>query len=156
MSKLDLVGKYGYFKMVLGMTRIMVEQMPDEQVHFRPTESVRTFSEIATHMYTFLVEAAETVQRGRHESVASPELRDRGELLRYMDEQVTRFFAIFDEMTDEQLAANVEAYGTSFAGEQFLNFAYDEHWHHRGQLTVYLRMCGIEPVMIYDYGRVTG
>jgi uncharacterized damage-inducible protein DinB len=35
---------------------------------------------------------------------------------------------------------------------QYFNFAYDEHWHHRGQLYSYLRLLGKEPPMLYDYG----
>mgnify|MGYP003381101304 CR=1 FL=1 len=46
---------------------------------------------------------------------------------------------------------SIAAYGQEFAGWQFITFAYDEHWHHRGQFTVYLRLCGITPLMIYDY-----
>ena len=34
---------------------------------------------------------------------------------------------------------------------QYLVFAYDEHWHHRGQLYTYLRLLGKEPPMLYDY-----
>src|SRR3979411_1211327 len=35
---------------------------------------------------------------------------------------------------------------------QYFTFAYDEHWHHRGQLYTYLRLLGKEPPMLYDYG----
>ena len=34
---------------------------------------------------------------------------------------------------------------------QYFLFAYDEHWHHRGQLYVYLRLLGKEPPNLYDY-----
>ena len=34
---------------------------------------------------------------------------------------------------------------------EYLEFAYDEHWHHRGQLYTYLRLLGKEPPMLYDY-----
>ena len=91
MPKVDQVAKFGYFKMVLGMTRLLVEQMPDEKVAFRPADDVRTFAEVVSHMYTFLVEAAETVRTGVHESLDDPNLKTRDEMLQYMDEQVGRF-----------------------------------------------------------------
>ena len=34
---------------------------------------------------------------------------------------------------------------------QYFAFAYDEHWHHRGQLYTYLRLLDKEPPMLYDY-----
>ena len=39
----------------------------------------------------------------------------------------------------------------AFTKWQYFNFAYDEHWHHRGQLYSYLRLLGKEPPMLYDY-----
>ena len=66
------------------------------------------------------------------------------------------FFEIWDQITDDDLSRTVEAYGTSFPAVDFLGFTYDEHWHHRGQFTVYLRLRGVEPIMIYDYGRLHG
>jgi uncharacterized damage-inducible protein DinB len=60
----------------------------------------------------------------------------------------------FEALTEAQVQGTIAAYGAEFRGWQYLGFAYDEHWHHRGQLTVYLRLLGIEPVMIYDYGRL--
>jgi uncharacterized damage-inducible protein DinB len=54
-------------------------------------------------------------------------------------------------LTDEQIGRPVEASYGSFPGWQFYQFAYDEHWHHRGQLYTYLRLLGKEPPMLYDY-----
>ena len=149
-----LEGKYGYFRMVLGMTRELVRQWPEGELDFRPVPEVRSARQIMAHMYSFLVEAAESVKRGRHETLVDPTLGSKAEILSYMDRQVERFYELWEGITDDELRGTVAAYGTTFPGAQFLEFAYDEHWHHRGQLTVYLRMCGVEPVMIYDYARL--
>lgn len=146
--------KYSYFRMVLGMTRELVQQWPDAKLDFRPVPEVRSAIEILNHMYSFLVEGMETVKNGLHEKHTEPTLGSKEELLAYMDVQVDRFYEMWAELTDQDLLATIEAYGTTFQGHQFLEFTYDEHWHHRGQLTVYLRMCGVEPLMIYDYGRL--
>lgn len=34
---------------------------------------------------------------------------------------------------------------------QYLVFASDEHWHHRGPLCTNICDCGREPPMLYDY-----
>lgn len=151
-----LTGKYEYFRMVLGMTRRMVEQWPADRIGFRPVPEVRSAAEILTHMYTFLVEGAVTVKAGRHEKQEEPTLGSKDEVLRFMDAQVAQFYALWAELGDTELERTIEAYGTEFVASDFLGFVYDEHWHHRGQLTVYLRMCGVEPLMIYDYGSLAG
>ena len=40
----------------------------------------------------------------------------------------------------------------SAACDYLMLMAYDEHWHHRGQLYTHLRLLGKEPPMLYDYG----
>ncbi|MEO8131483.1 MAG: DinB family protein [Bryobacteraceae bacterium] len=57
----------------------------------------------------------------------------------------------FAAVTEDHLAAQVESPFGTFAGWQFFNFAYDEHWHHRGQLYTYIRLIGKEPPMLYSY-----
>ena len=54
-------------------------------------------------------------------------------------------------LTDEDLARQLEAPYGVFPVWQYFAFAYDEHWHHRGQLYTYARLLGKEPPMLYDY-----
>ncbi|MFN8548719.1 MAG: DinB family protein [Candidatus Eisenbacteria bacterium] len=156
MTKQQLEPMYGYFKMVLGMTRKLVEQFPEDKMQFRPVAECRTVAELVGHLYGFLVDAQLTAQKG--EQVMTPEVKlaTKAEALAFMDSQVAKAFEIFSGLNDAQFAKSIEAYGEKFQGWQFLTFAYDEHWHHRGQLTVYLRLLGIQPIMIYDYGTLQG
>jgi uncharacterized damage-inducible protein DinB len=59
--------------------------------------------------------------------------------------------ATFRAMSDEDLARSVESPFGTYPAWQYFAFAYDEHWHHRGQLYTYLRLLGKEPPMLYDY-----
>ena len=154
--KETMTGKYEYLRMVLGMTRLMVEQWPEDRIDFRPAEGARSAGEILAHMYAFLVEGALTAKSGTHEKQPEPTLDTKQAALDFMDAQTKRFFEIWDQITDDDLSRTVEAYGTSFPAVDILGFTYDEHWHHRGQFTVYLRLRGVEPIMIYDYGRLHG
>jgi len=54
-------------------------------------------------------------------------------------------------ITDEELAANVETPFGTYPAWQMFAFAYDEHWHHRGQLYTYARLAGKDAPMLYDY-----
>jgi uncharacterized damage-inducible protein DinB len=58
---------------------------------------------------------------------------------------------IFRKMSEDELARPVESPMGTFPAWQYFTFAYDEHWHHRGQLYTYLRLLGKEPPMLYDY-----
>lgn len=151
MNKQTMDGKYGYFKMVHGVTRRMIDQMPEDKLGFKPAPEVRSFSEIVVHMYAFLDSSMQIVKTGKFVDDVNPAISSKAELLKFVDSQFAKAMATLDTLTDAQYATNVDAWGTTFPAWQLPAFAYDEHWHHRGSLTVYLRLNGITPVMIYDY-----
>ena len=151
MNKQMAEGMFGYFRMVLGVTRKLIDQFPEDKLSFKPTDTQRTVAETVSHMYTFLPSSMEIIQAGKFIEPKEPEFKSKSEMLAFMDSSVEKTYKIFGELTDAQLQPIIEAYDESFPAWQFLTFAYDEHWHHRGALTVYLRLCGIEPMMIYNY-----
>ncbi len=57
----------------------------------------------------------------------------------------------FAAVTGEQVSAQAESPFGNFPGWPFFIFAYDEHWHHRGQLYTYIRLIGKEPPILYSY-----
>ena len=58
---------------------------------------------------------------------------------------------IFRAMSEGDVVRPVNSPFGSYPAWQYLVFAYDEHWHHRGQLYTYLRLLDKEPPMLYDY-----
>jgi uncharacterized damage-inducible protein DinB len=54
-------------------------------------------------------------------------------------------------MSEEDVVRPVESPFGTYPAWRFFDFAYDEHWHHRGQLYTYLRLLGKEPPMLYNY-----
>jgi uncharacterized damage-inducible protein DinB len=58
---------------------------------------------------------------------------------------------IFRAMSDADVARPVESFMGAYPAWQYFMFAYDEHWHHRGQLYVYLRLLGKDPPDLYSY-----
>ena len=63
---------------------------------------------------------------------------------------------IFRAMSEDDVVRPVNSPFGSYPAWQYLVFAYDEHWHHRGQLLAYLRLLGKEPPMLYDYQASVG
>ena len=151
MNKQMLAGQWEFFRMVLSVTRKLVEQIPANKLDFRPTPDVRPVSEIVIHMYNMLTDAVTTVLSGKPAMSEEPKFTTKEELLAWMDAQVETAFAGFEHITDAQLAVTMDCWGDTFTAWQFLDFCYQEHLHHRGQLTVYLRLMGIQPFFIYDF-----
>jgi uncharacterized damage-inducible protein DinB len=151
MNKQQLTGMYGYFKMVHGVTRRMIDQVPADKIDFKPTPEQRSFGETVVHMYSFLDSSMSTAKAGKFTSDEEVKAASKQEMLDLVDKKFAHAMSTLETITDEELPKVVEAYGQSFPAWQFPAFAYDEHWHHRGALTVYLRLLGIEPLMIYDY-----
>ncbi|MBI5060191.1 DinB family protein [candidate division KSB1 bacterium] len=151
MNKQMLDAKFGYLRMVLGVTRRIVEQFPTEKFDFRSGEGARSVAEIVSHMYGQLPDTIATLVAGESKFSDDVPLKSKADALKYMADCEAKFWTDWANVTDAQLDKEITAWGEKFTGAQFANFMYDEHWHHRGQLTAYLRMLGIAPVMIYDY-----
>jgi uncharacterized damage-inducible protein DinB len=151
MNKKTIEGNWKYFGMVLGVTRRLVEQFPEDKLDFRPTPEVRSVQELVAHVYNFLTEGTATVAKGVQVQQEEPHFSSKKEMLTWMDGQVKQGFATFELLNDEQIGASIDCWGQPFYGWQILDFIYQEHLHHRGQLTVYLRLLGIKPVFAYDF-----
>jgi len=158
MDKQTLLQKYGYFDMVHGVTFKAIAQISDSQLDFRPTPETRTAKELIGHIYGSERVTAETLLTGKltqeEANAAEAEvskLKTTAEVIAWARDCHRQAKANLERATEEQIANNIEVFYGSFPGWQMVNFAYDEHWHHRGQLYTYLRLMGIEPVMLYSY-----
>ncbi len=153
MNKADLEAYWGYLRMIFKNARKQVELIPADKLDFRPTPEVRSVGELCVHMHQYVVLAPQMVMEGKQDPSkdVEPKFTDKAELLKWMDAQVETGFATFHKLNDAQIAAVINAWGMDFPGWQLLSFVGDEIIHHRGQLTVYLRLMGIAPAFIYDF-----
>lgn len=165
MNKKTLIGARHYFDMVHGVTLRLIGSFSDEDLDYRPKPEMRSVRELIAHVYTQERVTAEGVKAGTLtqgiENQAIPETEAGKQIVdslstvaaaqEYARASHKAAGELLESLTDEQIAAQVEApYGT-FPAWQFFSFAYDEHWHHRGQLYTYARLLGKEPPMLYDY-----
>jgi uncharacterized damage-inducible protein DinB len=165
MNKAALLGVRQYFDMVHGVTLRAIGTFSDADLDFRPRPETRTVRELIYHIYGMEKEIATGVRTGKisqeTENLALPETEASAATLASLDtvaklqEYARACHTIANEtaaaISEEELARLVEAPYGSFPAWQFFSFAYDEHWHHRGQLYTYLRLLGKEPPMLYDY-----
>ena len=165
MNRQQLLERRGYFNMVHGVTRRAVAAFADDELDFRPRPGMRSPRELVFHIYTQEQLLAEAARQGRFTpelaTGSTPEdpsaaaalnnLRTVADLLAYVDQCHRAAEQIFGAMSDDDVARPVESPFGTFPAWQYFAFAYDEHWHHRGQMYSYLRLLGKEPPMLYDY-----
>ena len=151
MKKAELQEQWNYLKLILGNVRQQVALIPESKLGFKPTPDVRSLSELAVHMHMFLTDSTSSVLSGAHVQGAEPAFVKKADLLTWIDQQVDTAYTNFGKITDAQIAAKIVAWGETFACDKMLSFVFDEVVHHRGQLTVYLRLIGIPPIFIYKF-----
>jgi uncharacterized damage-inducible protein DinB len=165
MNKQEFLARCDYFNMVHGVTLRAVGAFSDEELDFRPRPGMRTPRELIFHIYAQERILAEAAQQGRFTmeaaSSSSPEdeagasalnaLRTASGARQYADACHQAAEKIFRAMSEDDVVRPVESPMGTYPAWQYFTFAYDEHWHHRGQIYAYLRLLGKEPPVLYDY-----
>ncbi|MEW6127676.1 MAG: DinB family protein [Acidobacteriota bacterium] len=165
MNKQALLGQRQYFDMVHGVTLRAIGQLSDQDLDFRPQPEMRSIRELVYHIYSFEKLVGECVRSGKipteAEAAANPEKESAKAALAglttvaKLQDYASNCHKIANEtvnaITDEELSRLIDAPYGSFPAWQYFAFAYDEHWHHRGQLYTYIRLLGKAPLMLYDY-----
>ena len=165
MDKQHLLERRKYFNRVHGVTVRAIDTFNDGDLNFRPVPAVRTPRELIFHIYAQERLLAEAVRDGRltmeAASASTPEepsgaatlasLQSVADLKAYAEACHQTAEYIVKSMSDEDVKRPVEGPFGTLPAWQYFTFAYDEHWHHRGQLYTYLRLLGKEPPMLYDY-----
>ena len=165
MNKQALLGQYEYFKMVHGVTLRLIGAFGDADLDYRPQPSMRSVRELFAHTYGMLKTLSEGVRQGELtadvENHAIPEteagkaaagqFKTAAELQAFARSSFQAINEALAATSDEQLAQPLTSPFGTFPTWQYFSFAYDEHWHHRGQLYTYARLLGKEPPMLYDY-----
>ena len=154
-----------YFNMVHSITVRAIDAFTDRDLDFRPKPDMRTPRELIFHVYSQEKILAEAARQGwfaaEAASRSSPEEQaGAAELQALVTVNDLRTYAqachqtaqsIFSLMSESQLNRPVESPFGTYPAWRYFAFAYDEHWHHRGQIYTYLRLVGKQPPMLYDY-----
>jgi uncharacterized damage-inducible protein DinB len=129
------------------VTRSVLERVPAGKMHWRPHPRARTLGELAAHVATLPGSIAAMATRDTVEvaDIASPRPLTAGELPAALDDSLAAARAALAGIGNESL---VEMWHLVAAGKSIVSMPRAallrsimlNHWyHHRGQLTVYLR-----------------
>jgi uncharacterized damage-inducible protein DinB len=139
-------------------TRRVLERIPEDQMNWRPHPKARMLGELAFHVATVPGSVAEFIASpspGQVPDFIDPSPRSATELVPALDESIAKAKQILADMDD----ATVLATWRMMDGERevfalprvsLLRSIMLNHWyHHRGQLSVYLRELDVPIPSIY-------
>ena len=139
-------------------TRRVLERVPDDQLAWRPHEKARTLGELALHVAMVPGGVAELVASpspAQAPQFTDPSPTSASELIPALDQSIAKAMQVLGGMDDATLAATwrlMQGERELFAIPRvaMLRSVMLNHWyHHRGQLTVYLRELGVPIPSIY-------
>jgi uncharacterized damage-inducible protein DinB len=140
-------------------TRRVLERVPDGKMSWRPHEKSMSLGQLAMHIAQVPGGVAEFVARPSPVEVPQfpppPEAQSTAELVQALDDSLAKARDVLTGMDDAASAATwrlVEGGREIMAVPRaaFLRNVMLNHWyHHRGQLSVYLRLLGVPVPSIY-------
>ncbi len=148
------------FDQEIRTTRSLIELVPEEKADFRPHEKSYSAGELCFHLGRLLSWAKMTLEQTEYDMAAStdvpkPTFESIEGCLALLDENAAEARAAIDAASDEQLMVG---WSLKVAGDtQFTmprvavlrSFVMNHLIHHRGQLTVYLRLLDIPLPPVY-------
>jgi uncharacterized damage-inducible protein DinB len=127
------------------------ENLTDDSLEFKPNENVRAPGKLAWHIVTTL---GEMVHRTGLKFDATPEdafvpstakeIRDE-----YKRSSEGMFNTVKKEWSDESLLEEVNLYGQNWKRGKVLSVLVNHQTHHRGQLTIVMRLAGLKVPGVY-------
>ena len=139
-------------------TRRLLERVPDHKLEWRPHAKARTLGQLAMHVATVpgsVAELAATPSPAQVPQFTDPSLKNAAELLPALEQSTARARNVLGRMDDATLTATWRLmHGDrellAIPRVAFLRSIMLNHWyHHRGQLSAYLRELDVPLPSIY-------
>jgi uncharacterized damage-inducible protein DinB len=138
-------------------TRRALERLPEDRLGWKPHPKSMSLGQLAMHIAGLpgAIAAASRTSLDVKTAIPLPQPTRRAEVLARFDESMDQARAILRDMDDAELTSpwkmmNGEQELWSIPRGAFLRSVMLNHWyHHRGQLTVYLRQTGAAVPAIY-------
>jgi len=149
---------FGDLEPELATTRRVLERVPDEHWDWKPHEKSMTLGRIASHLAELPYLAVTILQRDEFDVVNRPKTTppaNREEVLRAYDQGVAALVAAVDAAAPGSWG---QTWALKAAGKTFISMpraaalrsmGISHPIHHRGQLTVYLRLLGVPVPSVY-------
>ena len=142
----------------MGTTRRLLERVPENRIDWKPHEKSWTLGQLAQHVATLPMWGSLTLLQSELDLAATPDqapIRTQAGLLAHFDGHVTQTRAALVGKTDAELMAPwalKRGSDTIFSMPKvavWRSFVLSHLIHHRGQLSVYLRINDVPVPSIY-------
>jgi uncharacterized damage-inducible protein DinB len=142
----------------MSVTRRLLERVPEDRLDWKPHEKSYSLGQLAQHVATVPLWGSITLTRSELDVAGTPPLpavTSRAELLDLFDRHVSDTRAALDGKTDAELMApwtlksGAHVVFTMPKASVWRSFVISHLIHHRGQLSVYLRMHDVPLPSIY-------
>lgn len=150
---------FGDLEHELASTRRVLERVPEERFGWQPHEKSMSLGALATHVANLAFWQVGILRDEEYDLAASPAPRDvpptRAELLATWDRNVEELRRAVEECRDADLGADWTLRSgdhvifTLPRGAVLRNMGISHMIHHRGQLTVYLRLLDVPVPGVY-------
>ncbi len=138
-------------------TRALFDRVPEDKLGWRPHPKSFSLGQLALHVAQIPTAVAMMAPLDVFESTASPqrEATSRAELLEVLDQGLTAIRGVVSRMDDRALAAawTLRRNGASIVTMPRIGMLrtilLNHYYHHRGQLTVYLRLLDVPLPPVY-------
>jgi uncharacterized damage-inducible protein DinB len=139
------------------VTRKVLARVPDDQLSWRPHERSMSLGQLALHVAQLPRAFAEMMQEDEMQAptVPLPEPRSTGEVLTTLDDGVALATRRITEWGDDGLAREWHLLAGDATllrmprGQVVRTLMLNHSYHHRGQITVYLRLLGVPVPSVY-------
>jgi uncharacterized damage-inducible protein DinB len=142
----------------MGTTRKLLERIPDDKLTWKPHERSMALGELATHLGSIPTWGAAILNNSVFDLASAPSnvapKTSRADILAFFDDSSKRTRALMDKTDPEYMVAWTLRRGgqvmfTMPRMAAFRSFVLSHTIHHRGQLSVYLRLNQIPVPAIY-------
>jgi uncharacterized damage-inducible protein DinB len=140
------------FKRESASTRKMLSRVPMDKLAWRPHEKSNSLEQLAKHIANLpnmLYSAIATDERNLAGIAPLPPIESTEQLLAFFDANYEKAVAAFDGLSDDMMGRKWELKAgdrvfISTTKEDAMRYMYFNHtYHHRGQLSVYLRLLDV-------------
>lgn len=146
-------GLIGELKNEGASTRKMVERVPTDKLDWRPHEKSMTLGRLATHIAELPIWIPRLIESNEWDGTKTPHVTAKCEttesIVRLFDETLQKAMEALNSLSDESM----NLVWTMRRGEYIIfhaprkvalrSLAFNHIYHHRGQLSVYLRLLDI-------------
>jgi uncharacterized damage-inducible protein DinB len=128
----------------------LLEKLPDDKGDFAAWEGGMSFTKMVDHLAGATLNLT-GMMVGRERVKLEPSTSLSAASARFI-EATTTVQQQITAMTDEQLAATIEAFGMKMPAYTMMDFLVNHDAHHKGQLWLMSRMIGLEPPRFVKFG----